>query len=160
MQEKERMLLYVIAGIAVVILLVSIITGFLIVKKMNQIAVGREKPAFVEASAEVGPTYDLGEFTVNLANPKNYLRANIVLELNVPDTKKSEEMKKELEKEVTKRDPQIRDVVVRTLSSQEMVELGKPAGKEKLKKLLRAEIEKVMGKDKIKNVYFTSFAMQ
>jgi flagellar FliL protein len=111
------------------------------------------KPEFIEEKEGFGPTYSLGEFTVNLADPGRYLRVNIVLELG----SKSEELKEEVTKT---RDYQIRDLIVVILSSERMESLATPKGKEMLKRKIVDNINRILKYGKIKNVYFPEFVMQ
>lgn len=147
---KEKIQIYLIVAIAALVLIISLVNSFLIVRKSGQTAV---RPEFIEEKEGFGPTYSLGEFTVNLADPNRYLRVNIVLELG----NKTEELKEEVTKT---RDFQIRDMIVGILSSQKFEDLLTRGGKENLKREIQNAINKILKNGKIKNIYFTEFVMQ
>ena len=87
-----------------------------------------EKKKKVTSMTEIGPIYPLDQFIVNLVsnNSSRYLKCKIDLELDSP----------ELQQEVDKKLPAIRDLIIRILSSKTIEEIQTAKGKEKLKELL------------------------
>jgi len=104
------------------------------------------------ASLEIGPIYPLDPFTVNLKSVGNtrYLKCTINLELDSPDT----------QPEVDKIKPAIRDLIIRILSSKTVPEISTAKGKEKLKEEIKKNINAILPKGEIRNVYFTAFVIQ
>ena len=95
-------------------------------------------------------------FTVNFQKPS---RARF-LQLRLQAMTRSPEMEEELEKHM----PVIRNRLVLLFSSQSADELGTREGKEKLQTQTLEEIQQVLrqatGEDGVEEVYFTSFVMQ
>jgi len=104
------------------------------------------------AALEIGPIYPLDPFTVNLksANETRYLKCTINLEIDSPDT----------QPELDKIKPAIRDLVIRILSSKTVPEISTAKGKEKLKAEIKKNINAILPKGEIRNVYFTAFVIQ
>jgi len=138
-KEKTPVPIYLVVALAVATLGVTVFIGIR-VSKMNGGGSASEKKVEVE---EMGPTREMGEFTVNLADG-GYLKASMALELNVQTEKRGKELKeeekmakvKEIGDEVKKREPQIREAIMMILSSQRKNNLLSVEGKKDLKKLL------------------------
>ncbi len=105
-----------------------------------------------------GPTVGIGDQVYNLGEANHYLKATILLELDV-ENKPEKQVSLFLE-EVKKREPQIRDVVIREISGKTFREVNSPQGKEQLKEELRLKINELLARGEIKHVLFTSFAVQ
>jgi len=112
----------------------------------------REKGKKHGAESKPGPKVDLGEFMVNLSGgPDHYLKANITIELEAGTSE--EKSKEEL--------PVIKDAVVTTLTHKRIDELQSSKGMEKLKKEIKARINKALGEEElVTRVYFTAFVTQ
>lgn len=98
-------------------------------------------------------TVKLDSFIVNLSgedNSSNYLKAGI--SLMYTDNKKTEMLKTKTS--------QIRDIIIRELMSYSAQDLLAPGGLDSVKEKLRTEINKNLGDDVIKEVYFTDFMIQ
>ena len=104
-----------------------------------------------EIEDRMGPTYQLGEYTVNLSGTGGfqYLQTNIVIEA-------SEDVVLE---EIDKRSPQIDDVIISTLRSQSIDEIQEPGANE-IKKQLADSINEVIRNGEVRNVWFTQFVVQ
>jgi flagellar FliL protein len=102
--------------------------------------------------AEVGPIYPLDQFIVNLVsnNADRYLKCKISFELDSPD----------LQQEIDKKLPAIRDIIINILSSKTVEEIQTAKGKEKLKEEIRKKVNKILTTGEIKHVYFTKFVIQ
>lgn len=111
-----------------------------------------EKKHKVDSMAEIGPIYPLDPFVVNLVSPNadRYLKCKIDLELDSPD----------LQKEIDKKLPAIRDLIIQILSSKSVEEIQTAKGKQKLKEEIKRKINEILTTGEIKNVYFTEFVIQ
>lgn len=97
----------------------------------------------------------LDTFTVNLAGgDERYLQVEI--SLKIADSKVGEQ--------ITQLMPEIRDRVLRLLSSKKADELATPEGKNKLSEEIRAQLNQLLGikspDDGVRGVLFTSFIIQ
>jgi flagellar FliL protein len=106
----------------------------------------------VSDMAEVGPIYPLDQFIVNLVsnNADRYLKCKISFELDSPD----------LQQEVDKKLPAIRDIIINILSSKTVEEIQTAKGKEKLKEEIRRKVNEILTTGEIRHVYFTEFVIQ
>jgi flagellar FliL protein len=111
-----------------------------------------EKKHKVSQMTEIGPIYPLDQFIVNLVsnNADRYLKCKIDLELDSPD----------LQKEVDKKLPAIRDAIIQILSSKTVEEIQTAKGKEKLKEEIKRKLNEMLTTGEIRNVYFTEFVIQ
>ena len=101
---------------------------------------------------EVGPIYPLDQFIVNLVsnNADRYLKCKISFELDSPD----------LQQELDKKLPAIRDIVINILSSKTVEEIQTAKGKEKLKEEIKRKVNQILTTGEIRHVYFTEFVIQ
>lgn len=99
-----------------------------------------------------GPTFNVGEIIVNLADigQARYAKAEVVLELSNDSA---------LE-EVQLRSPQIRDIVIEIFSSQQASVLLDLEGKEEIKNKIMARINPVLTSGSVEEVYFTTIVVQ
>lgn len=106
----------------------------------------------VSDMAEIGPIYPLDQFIVNLVsnNADRYLKCKIDLEMDSPD----------LQKELDKKLPAIRDIIINILSSKTVEEIQTAKGKEKLKEEIKRKINEILTTGEIRHVYFTEFVIQ
>ncbi|WP_456488084.1 flagellar basal body-associated protein FliL [Caminibacter pacificus] len=111
-----------------------------------------EKKKKVADMTEIGPIYPLDKFVVNLVstNADRYLKCKIDLELD----------SQELQKEIDKKLPAIRDLIIRILSSKTVEEIQTAKGKEKLKEEIKRKINQMLETGEVRNVYFTEFVIQ
>jgi flagellar FliL protein len=111
-----------------------------------------EKKKKVSDLTEIGPIYPLDPFVVNLvsSNAARYLKCKIDLELDSP----------ELQQEIDKKLPAIRDLIIRILSSKTVEEIQTSKGKEKLKEEIKRKINEILTTGEVRNVYFTEFVIQ
>ena len=101
---------------------------------------------------DVGPMYPLDGFTINLLSDsgRRYLKTTINLEL----------MDEETAAELESKDPVIRDIMIRVLTSKTLEEIATAKGKEKLKDQLVNQVNLRLRDGEIKNVYFVEFVIQ
>ena len=106
----------------------------------------------VPEEAEIGPMIDIKEFVVNIISEDtaHYVKAALSLELD----------KKNVEEEVQKRMPQIRDSILLLLGNKTFDELQDLQGKNQLKAELKSKINSFLQTGKVKNVYLTDFVVQ
>lgn len=104
-----------------------------------------------EESSNIGPTYTLGDFVVNLSGSGGYqfIKANIVVEVD----------KKEVINELDRRNPQIRDLILLTLREQKIEDIEEP-GAEVIKNQVMVRVNEVLNSGQIVNVWFTQLVVQ
>jgi len=100
----------------------------------------------------MGPIYSLGTFVVNLNDPvrRSYLKIKADLELS--NDKASQLVEERL--------PQLRDTIILILSSKNFEDILSIEGKMRLRQELLRELNRRLGKDTIKTMYFTEFVVQ
>jgi len=100
---------------------------------------------------DIGPTYTLGDFVVNLAGSGGYqyIRASIVVEVD----------EKRVVEELDKRSPQLRDIIITILREQKLADIEEP-GARVIKNQIVTRLNQVLSTGKIKNVWFTQFVVQ
>ena len=103
-------------------------------------------------SESIGPIFSLGTFIVNLSDEggKRYLRVSMDAELSG----------EELNEEIEKRLPQIKDNILMIIPSKPFNSLNSPEGKIALRNQLLSSINEVLNSGSIMNIYFTEFVIQ
>ena len=159
-EKKEgggnKLLLIVIIVLLLVLLIVGGLVAYFLLSggdEEEQVEPQKvEKKKKVSSMTEIGPIYPLDGFVVNLLSNSSsrYLKCKIDLELDAP----------ELQEEVDKKLPAIRDLIIRILSSKTVEEIQTSKGKEKLKEEIKRKINEILTTGEIKNVYFTEFVIQ
>ena len=105
-----------------------------------------------------GPTVTISDQVYNLGEQNHYLKATILLELDA-ENRPEKQVAMFLE-EVKKREPQVRDIIIREISGKTFREVNSPQGKEQLKEELRLKVNEILSKGELKHILFTSFAVQ
>lgn len=154
---KKKKLLLIIAVVLAVVVLAAGGAAFMLLSgkpAAEQQAEGEEAEDHAEAEGKP-PVYEkLETFTVNLADQESYLQAEI--SLKVADPKVQEKLKQHM--------PEVRDALLRLLSSKTAEELMTAEGKTTLAEEVRKEVNRVIGAKKasqgVKDVLFTSFIIQ
>jgi flagellar basal body-associated protein FliL len=145
--------LVVLNAFALVVLSLGLGAGMVIaVAKVNP---QKKKPGEVPLP---GPTVLIDDQVYNLGEANHYLRATILLELNTDN--KSEKQAQAFQDEVRRREPQVRDVLIREIGRKTLREVNSPQGKEQLKEELRIKLNVLFTKGELKRIMFTSFAVQ
>ena len=110
----------------------------------------RDTPVPVEKL--LGPIFPLDTFIVNLADKggKRYLRITIDLELD----------DEELESEVAKRLPQVRDSILTILPTKRFEDISSAKGKTALRDQMLERINGMLAWGQITNIYFKEFVVQ
>ncbi len=137
-----------IVGIAVLMVVIAAGTSYMF---MNYFAKSGNKTETVAKKENIGPTYSLGDFVVNLSGSGGYqyIKANIVVEVS----------KNNLVEELEKRSPQIRDRIISILRGQKLEDIQKP-GTEVLKNNIKVSLNQILAGGKITNVWFTQLVVQ
>lgn len=105
-----------------------------------------------------GPTVTISDQVYNLGEQNHYLKATILLELDVEN--RPEKQVAMFTEEVKRREPQIKDIIIREISGKTFREVNSPHGKEQLKEELRLKVNEILAKGELKHILFTSFAVQ
>jgi len=153
---SNKLLLIVIIVLLLVLLIVGGLVAYFLLSGGDEEKQAEpqkvEKKKKVSNMTEIGPIYPLDRFIVNLLsnNSSRYLKCKIDLELDAP----------ELQKEIDKKLPAIRDLIIRILSSKTVEEIQTSKGKEKLKEEIKRKINEILTTGEIRNVYFTEFVIQ
>jgi flagellar FliL protein len=111
-----------------------------------------DKDTPVPVEELLGPIFPLDTFIVNLADKggKRYLRITIDLELD----------SKELESEVAKRLPQVRDSILTILPTKRFEDISSAQGKTALRDQMLERINGMLARGQITNIYFKEFVVQ
>ncbi|WP_456479992.1 flagellar basal body-associated protein FliL [Nautilia sp.] len=154
---SSKLLLIVIIVLLLILLIVGGLVAYFLLSGDEQPADQQEpqkieKKKKIEKMTEIGPIYPLDQFIVNLVsnNANRYLKCKIDLELDSPD----------LQQEVDKKLPAIRDLIIRILSSKTVEEIQTAKGKEKLKEEIKRKLNEILTTGEIRHVYFTEFVIQ
>ncbi len=101
---------------------------------------------------QLGPTFPLEVFIVNLAGTsgERYLKVNLELELK----------ESSLAAELEKRSPQIRDTILLLLSGKTFEDVATFKGKTRIRNEITARLNAFLEPGSIKKVYFTEFVVQ
>lgn len=102
---------------------------------------------------EMGPVFDAGEFLLNLnatTNQPRFIRTEIVLEAS----------DKKVVTELEKRKPQVRDYIISLIRSRTFEQLRDAAGMELLRLEMMRDINSLISKGEVTNVYFVDLIIQ
>lgn len=157
---KEKAPIMAIAAVGGLVVVAMFFMQLIMLRKVGNI----NQPAATEVlgeAEEFGPTVPFGEpMLVNLSGG-GVLRAKLEVELNVRRDKKTGEFDKEeleeLKTEMEARLPKLRDKALTILRGMTLEEVKDPKSTEKIKRQLKVQFDKVVGKNKINSVYFTDF---
>jgi len=146
------------------------------IKQMSEQLGGSEESSGEETDkVERGIILDLGEFILNLSDPKarRYLKVNVAIELNRLETDpvagggggghggEAADPLKAIEAEMAQFKPAIRDSIISTLSSKTAEELSSVAGKELAKEQIKEAVDSIFaGEREVLRVSFGNFIIQ
>ena len=140
MNKMVRIMLVMIS----VILLAGIIT-IIVIYKSN------------EATKAKGPNIDeVVDSSVDIDTMTTNLKDNHIVQIAI----KIEGNDKKAKEELTKRDFQIKDIMIDELSNMNMQDLQAEKGKQKFKTDIKNRLNKMMQDGEVVNVYITSFVIQ
>jgi len=155
--SRKFPLKWMLVGVAVLVLAGGGFMGWTMVRSdlatgSNQQTPSGQQTSKATTEPDVGPTFTLDPFVVNLNEPggKRYLKSRI--ELEYVDDKVRQELESRL--------PQLRDVILMHLSSKALDDIQSVEGKIELKNALVTRINQVLKLGKIRNLYFTQFVIQ
>ena len=102
-------------------------------------------------STEEGDSYTvpLDYFLVNLSGDQGHKLFKVKMEFDVDSA--------EVQEEINKRMPQVRDIIIILLSSKNYNQIATPKGKEILKEEIRNTVNSFLTKGKLNKVLFTEF---
>jgi flagellar FliL protein len=163
-KKKGKMLIIILAVVGILVIGGGVGAYFLLSKPAaeNKAGHGDEEAAASEADAEEegdggdhAPVYvKLEAFTVNLADQESYLQTE--MQLLVADAKVGDKINARL--------PEVRDAMIRLLSSKTAEELSQQEGKDVLAGEIQKQINQILGvKGKlkgVKKVLFGAFIIQ
>lgn len=115
--------------------------------------VGEEEAEIEDVETEtIGAIFPLDTFIVNLADDsgKRYLRVTMNLEIKAA----------EMEAELNKRLPQIRDVILTVLPTKRFEDIQTVDGKLGLRNEIISRLNQLLSEESVSNIYFTEFVVQ
>jgi len=156
--KKSRKTLFIILGMTMLLVIVGGVLAWKSGLATKLVGGGQEaKPATVatpgqEKQGEIGPTYSLGTFIVNLNDPagRRYLKVRAELELSQPESSR----------QVERMLPQLRDTVILALTSKTYEDISSTEGKIRLRHELLGQLNRHLGNGFLKTIYFTEFVVQ
>ena len=100
----------------------------------------------------IGPIFSLDTFIVNLADAggNRYLRVTMDLELD----------NEKLQEELSKRLPQIKDQILMILPTRRFEDISTTQGKIDLRTELIEQINRILSRGQVSNIYFKEFVVQ
>ena len=112
----------------------------------------KKEPQPKDPEVEQSVSAEGGIFLVNLSDPggKRYLKVGLQLELSG----------KKVNDEFSRRNVEVRDMIIMLLSSKEYSEIGNASGKLTLKRELLTRLNKMLRDGQVKEIYFTEFLVQ
>lgn len=144
-EQKKNKLLIILASFSIVLLLAGAAAVVLILKSPDKGAAQEEQNIDDILAASV----DIPELTTNLAS-EEYIRISFKIQTNSPEAME----------EMTKREFQVKDILIQKLSNMTAADLQGETGKQKLTKMLQAELNGVLESGKVDRIYITSYIIQ
>ncbi|KJR42853.1 Flagellar basal body-associated protein FliL [Candidatus Magnetoovum chiemensis] len=137
----------IFGGILLVLLGAAFLTYTTLFQKADK--QGEEHQA-AEGEAEKPVLISLKDFVVNLTDAGRFMK--VTIEVEIKDVKYQPTVEEAL--------PKLRDAVIILLSSKSYESILGPEGKFQLKDEILVRLNQTLGKDLIKNLYFTEFVVQ
>lgn len=158
MEKRSSTVKIVLIGLFSFLITVVIAGTFLLITYKNVGGITNNNQTVVEnkksKSVEMGPIVPISpEIIVNLYSEdgsERYLKVNLTFEVN--DNKAQEEL--------TKRIPQVRDMLINILSSKTKEKIDQKEGKELIRREIISAINSLMNKGQVTNVFFQDFVIQ
>jgi flagellar protein FliL len=153
-KRKGKLLIIILAAAGVVVIGAAVV-AYLLLSKPDAEQGAKHGEDAEQAAEEHPPIYEkLEAFTVRLADQESYLQTEI--QLLVEDAKVQERIKARL--------PEVRDALIRLLSSKTAEELSQQEGMDKLGEEVQKQVNELLGiKGKsqgVKKVLFATFIIQ
>ena len=160
-EEKKgsKLVLIIIISLLVVILVVGGIVAYMLLsgddkppRPQQASSQQQQQNAPAPSELQVGAMFPLEPFTVNLLSEsgRRYLKVKLNLEMSNPN----------LQAELNKKMPVVRDSVIGVLSSKTVEEISTRRGKENLKDEIIEQINKRLQDGYVSRVYFMMFVIQ
>ncbi|MCK8826305.1 flagellar basal body-associated FliL family protein [Natroniella acetigena] len=147
-EEKSGLNYSLIVGILIAVVLATGISYFMMV---NLAGIDQSEESEVSTTArELGPITEIGEFLVNLAGGRRFIRLNITVEVDDAD----------VAEEIDRRRPQIRDTIISILRSKEQEEISSEQGAMELRSEIMEKTNEKLLEGTVTNVFFTEFVIQ
>lgn len=144
----------IIAGVVLIVVMAATSFGVAMfaIKSVPKGDVAKGDGASKAKSESIGTTFDAGEFITNLASEggRSFIKVKIVLAFLDP----------KVQEELTNKTPEVQHTINSTLRQQTPEALSEPKGMEKLAGTLKKNINALLVKGNVTNVYFTSFVVQ
>jgi flagellar basal body-associated protein FliL len=149
----KKLLIVLVIVIAVVALVVAVSTVVSAVYLRE--AGGREQEQEVSMPQDANPLYKMygpQDFTVNLldTDQRRYLKVTLTLGYE----------ERGLAKELEQRKAQIRDTIINVLRNQKVEDVLDTNGTDNLRRVMINELNSVLSRGDIKDIYFTDFLIQ
>ena len=151
--KRQVFLAVVLSAVTAFLFAVALVLGAVVLNARLHPA-RKDRPA----AAPPGPVVMVPDKVYNLSEANRFLKATLVLELEVEHRKAKEILA--FGEEMKKREAQISDIVIRVINGRTFMEVNSPRGKGELKEAIRKELNKVLARGEVKTVLFTSFAAQ
>lgn len=148
----KNLLLYVIAGIAALVVVTGVggLTAYLVISKMAP-AGGDLRPA-VTATSSAEVAVALKPFTTNLGDTDRPRYISITFELGARDAKDVEV--------INGRIPAIRDLILQILNSKKSMEVSGDSAMNKLKNEVQERLNELLGAPLIQKVWISDHVVQ
>ncbi|MGD0883895.1 MAG: flagellar basal body-associated FliL family protein [Thermodesulfovibrionales bacterium] len=143
---NKNMLIMIIAGS----IILAVAAGFITYTQFIAKGKGGEAHKKEETKYAKAALVSLDPFVMNLAEQGRFLKVSMQFELTDLS----------YEPLFTDKIPQIRDSIITLMSSKSAESVSSPEGKFQLKDELLLRTNQAIGKDILKNLYFTEFVMQ
>jgi flagellar protein FliL len=144
-KESKNTLMIIMMIVMAVILLAGTIAVVMILKSSGDNA-AEEGPSIDEV---LEASVDMPEMTTNLASD-DFIRISFKIQTDSADAME----------EMTKRDFQAKNIIIKKLSEMTADDLKGEAGKEKLTEMLKSELNSIMQGGEVEAVYITSYIIQ
>ena len=145
-KKSSKKLIIIIAG---AVLFFSI-SGFFAYTMLYSKKGGHEEDSKKGKDSEKAVLVALDPFVLNLAEQGRFLKVTLQFELSDPAYQQL----------VENNTPQLKDAIIILLSSKSTEAIASPEGKLQLKDEILLRANQTIGKDVIRNLYFTEFVMQ
>ena len=154
---KIKLLNIILIVVALLGVLSTLLTSFILTVPPENVEVHKEekkagaKEKKKEAAETVGGAFVLAPFVINLADQggRRYLKVNMELETAEKETK-------ELEKKL----PYVRNIIINLLSIKNYDEIKSIEGKDQLRADIAKQVNEILTKTTVKNCFFTEFTVQ
>lgn len=145
---NQKILIFICVAVSICAV-IALFSAFLVMK--GGIGKNESSTKTKNAAAEIGPLFEVGEFTTNLApgGEKKYIKVTVVLEMNNPS----------LEKEIEEKLPILKDKIIIFFNSKTSDDLN-AENRAHLKKAILTDLNSCFSTGEINNIYFSDLVLQ